>query len=166
MRSLAVVSIVALLAACVKSETSTPAADTSTAAMAPAPAPAPAPAAAPAAAPLSLQSVKGRYTVTSRGQGPDTSVVTYELNATGDTTGWTITYPKRAAVPVRIISVSGDSIVAETGPFTSVRRSGTPVTTRTTYRYENGVLVGTTVAHYRVSGPDTVRTFTITSVKK
>src|SRR5258706_4570003 len=112
MRSLAVVSILALLAACVKSETSTPAADTSTAAMAPAPAPA-----APAAAPISLKTVAGRYHVTSRGQSPDTSVVTYELNATGDTTGWTITYPNRHVVPVRVISVSGDSIVTETGPF-------------------------------------------------
>jgi hypothetical protein len=160
MRSLAVVSVVALLAACVKSETSTPAVDT-TAAMAPAPAPA-----APAAAPISLQTVAGKYHVTSRGQSPDTSVVTYELNATGDTTGWTITYPNRPVVPVRVISVSGDSIVTETGPFTSVRRSGTPVTTRTTYRWENGQLVGTTVAHYAVKGPDTVRVFVIEGAKK
>jgi len=162
MRSLAVVSIVALLCACVKSETSTPAADTSTAAMAPAPAPA----AAPAAAPISLKTVSGRYHVTSRGQNGDTSVVTYELNATGDTTGWTITYPNRPAVPVRIVSVEGDSIVTETGPFTSVRRSGVPVTTRTTYRWENGQLVGTTVAHYAVKGPDTVRVFVIEGAKK
>jgi len=161
MRSLAVVSIVALLAACVKSETSTPAADTSAAAMAPAPAPA-----APAAAPISLQTVAGKYHVTSRGQSPDTTVVTYELNATGDTTGWTITYPNRPVVPVRIISVSGDSIVTETGPFTSVRRAGIPVTTRTTYRWENGQLVGTTVAHYAVKGPDTVRVFIIEGAKK
>ena len=161
MRSLAVVSIVALLAACVKSETSTPAADTSTAAMAPAPAPA-----APAAAPISLKAVAGRYHVTSRGQSGDTTVVTYELNATGDTTGWTITYPNRPVVPVRIISVSGDSIVTETGPFTSVRRAGVPVTTRTTYRWENGQLVGTTVAHYAVKGPDTVRVFIIEGAKK
>jgi len=162
MRSLAVVSIVALLGACVKSETSTPAADTSTAEMAPAPAPA----AAPAAAPISLKTVSGRYHVTSRGQNGDTSVVTYELNATGDTTGWTITYPNRPAVPVRIVSVEGDSIVTETGPFTSVRRSGVPVTTRTTYRWENGQLVGTTVAHYAVKGPDTVRVFVIEGAKK
>jgi hypothetical protein len=160
MRSLAVISILALLAACVKSETSTPAADTTTTAVAPAPA-------APAApAPISLSTVVGKYHVTSRGQSPDTSVVTYELNATGDTTGWTITYPNRPVVPVRIISVSGDSIVTETGPFTSVRRAGVPVTTRTTYRWENGQLVGTTVAHYAVKGPDTVRVFVIEGAKK
>jgi hypothetical protein len=84
----------------------------------------------------------------------------------GDTTGWSITYPNRKAVPVRVISVSGDSIVTETGPFESVRRSGTPVTTRTTYRYEDGKLVGTTVARYKVSGADTVRTFIIEGIKR
>jgi hypothetical protein len=159
MRSFALVLIAALLAACAKTE-STPV-DTGTAAMAPEPAPA-----APAAAPISLPSVAGKYRVTSRGQAPDTTVVTYELNATGDTTGWTITYPNRAAVPVRIVTVSGDSIVTETGPFTSVRRAGVPVTTRTTYRWENGQLVGTTVARYDVKGPDTVRVFVIEGVKK
>ena len=159
MRSFALISIAALLAACVKTETSTPA-DTGTAAMAPEPAPAAAP------APISLPSIAGKYRVTSRGQAPDTTVVTYELNATGDTTGWTITYPNRAAIPMRIVTVSGDSIVAETGPFTSVRREGVPVTTRTTYRWQNGQLVGTTVAHYDVKGPDTVRVFVIEGVKK
>ena len=160
MRSLAIVSIAALLTACVKSETSTPA-DTGSAAMAPAPAPA-----APAAAPVSLKAVAGKYKVTSKGQNGDTTVITYELNATGDTTGWTVTYPNRPAIPMRVISVSGDSIVTETGPFTSVRRAGVPVTTRTTYRWENGQLVGTTVAHYKVSGPDTVRVFILEGVKK
>jgi hypothetical protein len=92
--------------------------------------------------------------------------VTYELNATGDTTGWTITYPNRQPIPMRIITVAGDSIVTETGPFTSVRRTGVPVTARTTYRLQNGQLVGTTVAHYDVQGHDTVRVFVIEGVKK
>lgn len=160
MQSFALVSIAVLLAACVKTETSTPV-DTGAVAMAPEPAPA-----APAAAPISLGSVAGKYRVTSRGQAPDTSVVTYELNATGDTTGWTITFPNRKPVPVRIVSVSGDSIVVETGQFESVRRAGVPVSTRTTYRLENGQLVGTTVARYKVSGPDTMRVFVIEAVKK
>lgn len=160
MRRFALVSIATLLAACVKSETSTPA-DTTATAMAPAPAPA-----APAAAPISLKSVAGKYKVTSRGQNGDTSVVTYELNATGDTTGWTVTYPNRKAVPMRVILVSGDSIVTESGPFQSVRLAGVPVTTRTTYRWENGNLVGTTVAHYTINGADTVRTFIVEGVRR
>jgi hypothetical protein len=159
MRRFALVSIAILFAACVKSETSTPA-DTAVA-LAPAPAPV-----APAPAPVDLKTVAGKYKVTSRGQGGDTSTVTYELNATGDTTGWTITYPNRKAVPMRVIMVSGDSVVTEAGPFQSVRVAGVPVTTRTTYRWENGNLVGTTVAHYTINGADTVRTFIVEGVKK
>jgi hypothetical protein len=161
MRRFALVSIAILFAACVKSENSAPV-DTGTTAMAPAPA-----AVAPAAAPIDLKTVAGKYKVTSRAQsGSDTSVVTYELNATGDTTGWTVTYPNRKAEPMRVIMVSGDSIVTEAGPFQSVRMKGVPVTTRTTYRWENGNLVGTTVAHYTINGADTVRTFVIQGVKK
>ncbi len=159
MRISAVVSIAVLLTACAKTESSTPA---DTAAMAPMPEPA----AEPAAVPISLPSVAGKYRVTSRGQSGDTTVTTYELNATGDTTGWTITFPNRKPVPMRIISVSGDSIVAESGEFQSVRRAGVPVTTRTTYRLQNGQLVGTTVARYKVSGSDTMRVFVIEGVKK
>lgn len=162
MRRLALVSIAILFAACVKSENSAPV-DTGTTAMAPAPAPV-----APAAAPIDLKTVAGKYRVTSRPQSgsSDTTVVTYELNATGDTTGWTITYPNRKAERMRVVMVSGDSIVTETGPFQSVRMKGVPVTTRTTYRWENGNLVGTTVAHYTINGADTVRTFVIQGVKK
>ena len=161
MRRFALVSIGILLVACVKSETSTPV-DTRTVAMAPA-----APV-APAAAPIDLKAVAGKYKVTSRAQtgDTDTTVVTYELNATGDTTGWTVTYPNRKAEPMRVIMVSGDSIVTETGPFQSVRMKGVPVTTRTTYRWENGNLVGTTVAHYTINGADTVRTFIVEGVKR
>jgi hypothetical protein len=161
MRRFALVSIAILFSACVKSENSAPV-DTGTTAMAPAPAPV-----APAAAPIDLKTVAGKYKVTSRAQsGTDTTVVTYELNATGDTTGWTVTYPNRKAEPMRVIMVSGDSIVTETGPFQSVRMKGGPVTTRTTYRWENGNLVGTTVAHYTINGADSVRTFVIQGVKK
>jgi len=163
MRRFALVSIAILFVACVKSENSAPV-DTGTVAMAPA-----APAAvAPAAAPIDLKTVAGKYKVTSKAPAgsSDTSVVTYELNATGDTTGWTITYPNRKAEKMRVVMVSGDSIVTETGPFQSVRMKGVPVTTRTTYRWENGNLVGTTVAHYTINGADTVRTFVIEGVKK
>jgi hypothetical protein len=77
-----------------------------------------------------------------------------------------VTFPNRKAVPSRVILVSGDSIVTETGPFESVRRPGVPVTTRTTFRWENGKLVGTAVGHYTVKGADTVRTFIVEGVKK
>ena len=159
MRRLALLSSIVFALACSKSES--PPADTGMAA-----APAPAPAAAPAAAPISLKDVAGKYAVTGKYENGDTTVVTYELNATGDTTGWTITFPKPKPLPVKIISVSGDSIVAEMAPYESAIRPGVKVTTHTVYHMVNGKIVGRTVAHYDVKGPDTVRIVVSEGVKK
>ncbi len=77
--------------------------------------------------------------------------------ATADSSGWSIKFPKRdKPVPVRIIAVEGDSIVSESGPFESVLRKGVQVNTRVVSRLQDGKLVGTTVARYKVTGPDTV----------
>ena len=160
MRRLALLSSIVFAVACTKSEN--PPADTG---MAAAPAPAPAPV-APATAPISLKDVAGKYAVTGKYENGDTTVVTYELNATGDTTGWTITFPKRKPLPVKIISVSGDSIVAEMAPYESAIRPGVKVTTHTVYHMVNGKIVGRTVAHYAVKGPDTVRIVVSEGVKK
>jgi hypothetical protein len=74
--------------------------------------------------------------------------VTYDLKATPDTTGWTITFPNRPPVPVRVVSVAGDSIVTDAGPYPSVLRKGVQVRTRGAFRLQDGKLVGTTVATY------------------
>ena len=146
MRRFALLCSAAVLAACAKSE-KPPAADTGMAA---------APVAA-APAPISLADVAGLYAVTGKNEAGDTTLVTYDLNATGDTTGWTITFPNRKPVPMRVVSVAGDSIVADAGPYESVLRKGVQVTTHSVYRYQNGKLLGRTVAHYATKGPDTVR---------
>ena len=156
MRRVALLCSAILFVACTKSENPPP--DTG---MAAAPAPAP-----PAAAPISLSEVAGKYAVIGKNEAGDSTLVTYELNATGDTTGWTITFPKRKPVPIRVVSVSGDSIVAEAGPYTSAIRPGINVTTHTVYRLENGKLMGRTVAHYATKGPDTVRIVISEGVKK
>jgi hypothetical protein len=52
--------------------------------------------------------------------------------------------------------IEGDSIIADAGPFESVRRDGVMVNTRTVYRMEGDRLVGVTTAHYETSGPDSV----------
>jgi hypothetical protein len=156
MRRLALLCSGILFVACTKAETPPP--DTGMAAM-------PEPA-APAAAPISLSEVAGKYAVIGKNEAGDSTLVTYELTATGDTTGWTITFPKRKPIPVRIVSVSGDSIVAESGPYTSAIRPGINVTTHTVYHLENGKLMGRTVAHYETKGPDTVRIVVSEGVKK
>ena len=159
MRRFALLCSAAVFVACAKSE-NPPAADTG---MAAAPAPAPM---APAAAPISLKDVAGKYAVTGKNEAGDTTLVTYDLTATGDTTGWSILFPKRKPVPLRVVSVAGDSIVANAGPYESVLRKGVQVTTNSVYRYQNGKLVGRTVAHYATKGPDTVRIVISEGIRK
>lgn len=153
MRRLALLCSAALFAGCTKSD-SPPAADTG---MAPAPAEAPAPRA------ITASDVAGKWAVTSTN---DTTVVHYELNATADTTGWTITFPNRRPIPMRIVAISGDSIVTDTGPFESVVRKGVMVRNHGAFRLQDGKLVGQTVARYAVKGPDTVRVFIQEGVRK
>ena len=137
----------ALVAACGKSDTEaadTAAADT-TAAAAPA-----------APAPLSLSQIAGRWNARSVPETGDTTPTTFLLNATADTTGWTITFPRRQPIRTRVVAVEGDSIVTETGPYESARRKGVRVTTRVVWRLEGDRLVGSTIARYVTTGPDSV----------
>ena len=67
-------------------------------------------------------------------------------------------------MPVRV-STSGDSIVTEAGPYESVLRKGTQVTTNSVLRLKDGKLVGTTVAHYKTTGADTVRMLRVEGTK-
>src|SRR5512143_1710684 len=92
------------------------------------------PAEAPAAT-LSLASIAGRWNMNSVPETGDTTMTHFVLNATADSTGWTINYPpNRDPLPVRIIAVAGDSIVFETGPYLSARRPGMKAITRDVYR--------------------------------
>lgn len=156
MRRLALLCSAILFVACTKSENPPP--DTG---MAAAPAPAPT-----APAPISLSEVAGKYAVTGKNEAGDTTLVTYELTATADTTGWSILFPKRKPIPLRVVSVSGDSIVIAGGPYESAIYKGVMVTTNSVYRYENGKLMGRTVAHYATKGPDTVRIVISEGVRK
>jgi hypothetical protein len=81
------------------------------------------------------------------------------LTATGTTSGWTFTFPGRKPVPARV-TVAGDSIRIAAGPYSSVRRKGVQVTTDGVLRLQNGSLVGTTTAHYKVKTADSVLTLT------
>jgi hypothetical protein len=141
-----------LLAACAKSDQ---AAKDSAAGVAAAAAPAPAPAPAPA---LALADVAGKWqmrAVPESGSGTDTSATNYVLTATADTTGWVITYPSGLKVPVHVM-VSGDSVIMKTGSFASQRRKNVKVSTDGALRLQNGKLVGTTIGHYAIAGPDSV----------
>jgi hypothetical protein len=143
---IAAIGCIALLVACARTEEQ-PATDTAGGATDVAAAPA-----------ISLADVAGRWDVTSTPEsGTDTSATRYVLTATPEMTGWTISFPNRAQpVPIRIISVEGDSIVTEAGPFESVRRKGVQVSTRNVFRKQGDRLTGTTRARYQSTGADTV----------
>ncbi len=146
MRRFAFLCSVAILAGCAKTEDRAAADGT---AMDTAPAP------APATPTISLADVAGKWKVRSTDEAGGTPVET-ELNATADTSGWTMTVPNRKPVPVRVVAVEGDSIVTESGPFESFIRKGVQVTTRTVNRLEGGKLVGTIEARYTTKSGDSV----------
>ena len=66
-------------------------------------------------------------------------------------------FPKRKPVKAKV-TASGDSLIAEAGPYESVLRKGIQVKTNSVLRLKDGKLEGTTIAHYETKGPDTVRT--------
>ena len=106
--------------------------------------------------PLRLADVAGRWRMRAMNARGD-SLTGYELAATGDTTGWTITFPNRAPLPLRIIAAGGDSIVTEAGPYPSVLRRTIAVRSlRAVNRLEGNRLVGTFVARYETTAPDSV----------
>ena len=106
--------------------------------------------------PLALADLAGRWRVRVNNYRGD-SLTMYELNATRDTSGWTITFPNRPPLPLQIVGVAGDSIVTETGPYPSVLRRTVAVRSlRSVNRLEGDRLVGAFVARYETTRPDSV----------
>jgi hypothetical protein len=153
--SIAVCICAAVLSACAKKDEA--AVDTSTMAASTAMTAAP--------APVNLADVAGRWNIRSvPTSGTDTTTTNSVITATSNTSGWTRTFPGRAPLPMRI-SVDGDSIMAETGPYPSVRRKGVQVTTNSVMRLEGGNLVGRTTSHFQVKTADSVLVSTITGTR-
>jgi len=150
--SIAVCLCAAVLAGCAKKDNAavdTMAADTAT---------------FTAPASVNLADVAGKWNMRSVPTTGDTTATTYVLTATSNTSGWTITFPGRASIPASV-SVDGDSIMIDAGPFPSVRRKGVQVTTNGVTRLQGGNLVGSNTAHYKVKTADSVLTLTTTGTR-
>lgn len=118
-----------------------------------------------APAPVNLADVAGKWNVRAvPATGTDTTSTNSVLTATANTSGWTITFPGRAPVPMRV-TVDGDSIMTEAGPYQSVRRKGVQVTTNGVMRLQGGNLVGSVTAHFRVKTPDSVLVLNTTGTR-
>ena len=101
-----------------------------------------------APAPINLADVAGRWNVRAVPVSGDTTPTNSVITATANTSGWTITFPGGKPIPMRV-TVDGDSIMSETGPYPSVRRKGLQVVTNGVMRLQGGNLVGTSTAHFQ-----------------
>jgi hypothetical protein len=102
-----------------------------------------------------LAKFAGRWQVNARNEVGD-SLPSHVLTATADTTGWTITFPDRAPIPVRIIEASGDLVVIETEPYESVLRPGVRVTVQFVERVSGDRTSGRLLALYDVAGSNAI----------
>jgi hypothetical protein len=113
------------------------------------------PAEASAAESISLADVAGTWSVRGMPANSDSTIITFEMNTTANTEGWTMVFEGRPPVPVEVLAVEGDSIVTQAGPYESALRPGVDVTTHSVFRLQNGMMMGTTTATY-AAGPDSV----------
>jgi hypothetical protein len=150
--SFAVCLCVAVLAGCAKKDNA--AVDTMASDITPTPAP----------AAINLADVAGRWNVRAVPTTGDTTPTNSVITATATTSGWTITFPGRAPIPMRI-TVDGDSIMSETGPYPSVRRKGLQVVTNGVMRLQGGSLVGTSTAHFQTKAADSVLVLNTTGTR-
>ena len=121
--------------------------------------------AAPPAPTLTFADVAGTWTARAMPMTSDSVIVTYEINGSADPAGWTITLPNRPPIPARV-SIDGDSLITDAGPYESVLRKGVQVSTHSVTRLVNGELVGTTIAHYQTKTADSVVTLRTVATKK
>lgn len=105
---------------------------------------------------LTAADLAGTWNMKATSITGDSTLVEYTLNATADPSGWTVTFPGRDPMPVKVETLSNDSIVTVIGPYESVLRQGVMVTTRSVSMLMGDRLAGTFTAHYQNAGADSV----------
>lgn len=105
---------------------------------------------------ISLADVAGMWSMQAMPEMGDSVLVAYEMTATDNTEGWTVTFPGRDPMPVEVVAVEGDSIIVNLGEYQSALREGVMVSTWSVMRMEEGILTGTFVARYQTSEADSV----------
>jgi hypothetical protein len=110
--------------------------------------------AAVAAAAAPPADLPGSWAVSAFRAGSDIAYVSYDMRATADTSGWTVTFPGREPMAVRVLSASPDSIDVVLGPYPSAVRQGVMVTAHTVGRVVGDRIEGRFAARYASGGPD------------
>jgi hypothetical protein len=117
-----------------------------------------------APAPIDLAKVAGTWSFKVMPATGDSVLTTYILVATANTTGWTMYLKQRNPLTLEVM-VMGDSIMATAPAYESVLRKGVKVTTTSVFHLVNDQLLGTTMAHYTVKGPDSLMALRAVGVK-
>lgn len=108
-----------------------------------------------APAPIDMAAVAGTWEMKTMGATSDSVLTTYTLEATADTAGWLLAFPKR--VPMKLsITIDADSIISMSPDYESVLRKGATVQTNTVFHLVGGKLIGHTTARYTGAGADSV----------
>lgn len=105
-----------------------------------------------------LANMAGMWNVNVMREGSDSVAATHVLNTT-DTAAWSFTFPNREPIPMRITGMSGDTVLAEAGPFASAVRPGVQTSNTIRTWLEGDKIVSRVRARYEVAGPDTVIMF-------
>lgn len=114
------------------------------------------PQAAPVAT-LTFADLAGKWNVNATPEWGDTLVTHPVINATADSTGWTIVYPPNPKpITASKITLAGDSVVIDWGPYMSGRRKGLKAMSHDVYRLRDGKLTGYSMSHYVGAPPDSV----------
>ena len=98
-------------------------------------------------------------------EGRGTVMATYVLNTT-DSAAWSFAFPKGKKVPMRVTSVSGDTVITETDWFDSSVRPGLKARSNVKSWMQDGKLIGKNVVHYQTKGADTLRIFDTEGTKQ
>lgn len=104
---------------------------------------------------ITLADFAGTWSVNAMTETGDSTLITFTMNATEDPAGWTMAFPDGPTV-AGTVTLSGDSVIGEYGPYESQLREGIMVTVRSVTRMEGDRIVGTFVATYETDSPDSV----------
>lgn len=97
---------------------------------------------------LKLSDIAGVWHVQTMIGPSDSVVATLELTETASDKGWSMVLADHPRVPVRVLTVGGDSVVWEAGPYPSTRRVGQTVVLRTVGHYKGDKMWGGFEAQY------------------
>ena len=95
-----------------------------------------------------LMDVAGTWHMRTMNLTGDNVLVTYDIVAKGQPSGWTLNLPDKVPIAMRVLEVSGDSIVTEAGPYASVLRENLVVTSRFVLQLREGSMEGILIAVY------------------